>query len=159
MVNPAVEVNSAIAGRVMRDVARKPVSVLEEVIEHCYRPRKADAARALASVFTEAEEAYFGQWREAPFKEQHKLEMPGEFTLGVLFGTQPDPAAFLLEPFLDAKGRAACKAGLRSALGHLEALDGRFDDGGRIERMARCMTVMLHLLTTVMLAKGEAWAE
>ena len=159
MLNPAAEVNSAVAGRVMRDVSREPAGVLEEVIEDYYRPRKPDAAGALASVFLEAEEAYFGQWRDAPFREQHKVEMPGEFTLGVLSGTQPDPAAFLLEPFLDAAGRAACKSGLRSALGHLEALDGQFDDGGRVERMARCMTVMLHLLTTAMLAKGEAWAD
>jgi len=159
MVNPAVEVTSAVAGRVMRDPSAEPMSVLEEVVEHYYRPRTAGACQALVQVFAEAEEAYFGQWDEARFKEVHKAEMPGEFTLGVLFGTQPDPAAFLTEPFLDAAGRAVCKTGLVSALGHLMALDGQFEDRGRIERMTHCLTIMLHLLTTVMLAKGEDWAS
>ena len=89
----------------------------------------------------------------------HKNEMPGEFTLGVLFGTIPDPAGFLTEPFLDSQGRAACKSGLKKALAAVGPLQGQFDDGGRLGRISRCLTVMLHLLTTVMMVKGEGWAE
>jgi hypothetical protein len=143
----------------MRDPMRDPREALEEVIQVYYKPRTGDACRQLADVFLAAEEAYFGQWDEARFKEQHKLEMPGEFTLGVLFGTCPDPAAFLLDPFLDAEGRVACKAGLKTALRDLAAVEGELDDEGRTARMARALTTMLHLLTTVMLVKGEAWAD
>lgn len=159
MLNPAVELNTAVAGRAMCDVARDPDAILEEAIEARYRPRTPGARRALAQVYLAAEEAYFGQWDEARFKEQHKAEMPGEFTVGVLFNTCPDPATFLVEPFLDAPGRAACKAGLKGALRDLAAIEGDFQDAGRIERMTRSISVMLHLLTTVMLMKGEAWAD
>jgi hypothetical protein len=159
MINPAVEVNSAVAGRVMRDVGRDAREVLEEVIAVYYQPRSTEACRRLAGVYVAAEEAYFGQWDPARFAQQQRLEMPGEFTLGALFNTSPDPAAFLVEPFLDAAGRAACKAGLRTALAELVPIAGEFGDGGRIERMTRCMTVMLHLLNTVMLAKGEPWLD
>lgn len=159
MLNPAVEITDAVAGRVMCDVTRDPMDVLEEAVERYYRPRKAGAGRALAEVFLEAEEAYFGQWDPARFHVQQKIEAPGEFCLGALFGTVPDPAAFLLEPFLDAKARAACKAGLKQALAHLAAIEDQFRDEGRIERMTHGLTIMLHLLTTMMLAKGEAWAE
>lgn len=159
MVNPAVEINTAVAGRMLCDPSRSPLDALEDAIDRYYRPRRANARRALAEVFLEAEEAYFAQWDEARFKELHRLEMPGEFVLGGLFGTVPDAAAFLLEPFLDKPGRAACKTALKQALAHLQSLGPSFDDDGRIDRMARCITVMLHLLTTAMQARGEAWAE
>ena len=157
MINPAVEVNSAVAGRVMCNPSRKPEEALEEVIEVYYRPRRAAARQKLAQVYLSLEEAYFGQWQEARFKEVHKLEMPGEFCLGGLFGTTPDPTLFLLEPFLDPAGRAACLAGLKRALADLAAIRRDFRDDGRVERLVRSCTVMAHLLATTMNAKGEPW--
>jgi len=159
MINPAVELNAAVAGRVMGDVSRDPREVLEEVIERYYQPRGAEAGGRLADVYLAVEEAYFGQWDEARFKEQHKLEMPGEFTVGVLFNTSPDPATYLLEPFLGTEGRVACKTGLKAALNDLMGIAGDFDDHGRIERLTRCLITMLHTLTTIMLVKEEAWAD
>ena len=159
MINPAVEVTSAVAGRVMCDPSREAEEVLEEVIERYYKPRSADARRKLAESYLTLEEAYFGQWREERFKEQHKLEMPGEFCLGGLFGTSPDPAGYLLEPFLDVAGRAAMRAGLRTALAELGAIRGDFHDEGRLERLVQSSTIMTHILTTIMLVKGEAWAD
>ena len=159
MVNPAVEVNSAVAGRVMADVTRGVDDVLAEVIKTYYGPRSPEAAGSLAEVFLTAEEAYFGQWDEARFHETQQLEMPGEFMIGALFGTIPGPAACLSEPFLDAEGRVACKAGLKEALATLQTLEGQFDDAGRTDRIHRCLTTWLHMLTTVMCIKGEGWAE
>ncbi len=156
MVNPAVEVTSAVAGRIMCNPGRQPMDALGEVIDVYYRPHNVHAHQTLIDVFQGVEEAYFGQWREEPFRKHYGLEMPGEFILGHLFGTQPDAANFLAEPFLDGPGRAACSAGIKGAIGQLIAISGQAEDGGRIERMIRALAVMHHLLATVMMAKGEA---
>ena len=83
------------------------------------------------------------------------MEMPGEFCLGPLFGASPDPAAFLLEPYLTADGRRNLRQGLLAALRDLSSLDGQFHDGGRLARMQRAVQVMCQLLTTAMTARGE----
>ncbi len=157
MVNPAVEINSAVAGYMMCDPGRDPREALEEAIEVHYRPHSAEVRQRLADVFLSVEEAYFGQWREESFNEQQNLEMPGEFIMGNLFGTQPDAATFLAEPYLEAPERAVFSAGIKAALAELATLSGQAEDGGRIERMTRALAVMHHLLTTVMMARGEAW--
>ena len=157
MVNPAVEVNSSVAGRIMCDPGRDAGDALEEVIEVYYRPRSADVRRKLADVFIAVEEAYFGQWKAEAFHQTWRLEMPGEFIVGNLFGTQPDAATFLAEPYLDADARVACGAGIRAALAELQPLIGQAEDDGRIERMIRALSVMHHLLATVMMARGEPW--
>jgi hypothetical protein len=158
MVNPAVEVTSAVAGRIMCAPQRDPREVLEEVVELYFRPRNAEVRRRLADVFVGVEEGYFGQWQEAPFKETHRTQMPGEFCLGHLFGHCPDAALYLAEPYLDAAGRVACSAAIRSALAELAELSGQAEDDGRIERMTRALAAMHHLLATLMGAKGENWA-
>lgn len=159
MVNPAVEVNSAVAGRVMADVTRDPRSVLEEVIELYYRPCSAEAGQHLAQAFVDLEEAYFGQWNEQRFQETQNLEMPGEFMVGTLLNTSPDAATHLGEPYLDADGRAAYRQGLKAALAALEQLTGQFDDEGRLDRMTRCVAMIHHQLATFMLARGEPWMD
>jgi len=157
MINPAVEVNSAVSGRVMSDAGRDPREVLEEVIDAHYKPRRPGAARTLAELYVRAEEAYFGQWHEEAFRELHKMEMPGEFVLGLLFGTTPDPMTHLKEPFLNTEGRLACQKGLEGVLKDLAAIEDEFDDEGRIERMTRSIALSLHALNTIMDCKGEAW--
>jgi len=159
MLNPAVEINSAVIGRMMCDVTRDPVAVLNEVIEVCYEPRSRATAEELGRIIVAVEDAYFGQWDEALFKKQHGLEMPGEFCLGPLFNTSPDPAAYLMEPFLTADGRLALKEGLKAALRDLAAIQDEFHDHGRMARLKRSIGVMCQLLTSIMLAKGEAWAN
>ncbi|MGQ9731123.1 MAG: hypothetical protein ACUVX8_07590 [Candidatus Zipacnadales bacterium] len=61
MLNPAVEGNSAVAGRIMCDTTRNLREVLEEVIQAYYKPGTVEACAKLAEVFLTAEEAYFGQ--------------------------------------------------------------------------------------------------
>ncbi|MGQ9731122.1 MAG: hypothetical protein ACUVX8_07585 [Candidatus Zipacnadales bacterium] len=85
--------------------------------------------------------------------------MPGEFCLGALFNTSPDPACYLTEPFLDAEGRAACQEGLKRALGEVLSIASEFTDTQRMKRVIRCLHTMLHMLTTVRLVKRESWAD
>jgi len=159
MINPAVEVNSAVAGRIMGEVTRDPRDVLEEVIEIYYQPRNTEACQHLADIFLDLEEAYFGQWDERRFKDMEHVEMPGEFCVGALLNTSPDAALFLAEPFLDAAGRTAYRQALKKALGELPGLAGELDDAGRLERMTRCLALTHHLLATLMMAKGEPWMD
>jgi hypothetical protein len=143
----------------MCDVTRDPREVLEEVIETYYQPRSAEARAKLADVFLTAEEAYFGQWNVERMKEQQKLEPPGEFCVGLLFGLSPDLIGILWEPFLDAEGRAACRKGMIAALKQLLEIDRDFGDRARIERLTRALTITIQFLATIMGAKGEGWAE
>ncbi|MFA6107979.1 MAG: hypothetical protein WDA75_04330 [Candidatus Latescibacterota bacterium] len=155
MVNPAVEINSVVAGLTMQDVGRDPLDILREVIETRYRPRVPSAGEELARILVALEEAYFGGWEARRFRDEQGMEMPGEFCLGPLFGTSPDPAAFLLEPYLTADGRRNLRQGLLAALRDLSGLDGQFQDQGRLARMQRAVQVMCQLLATAMAARGE----
>jgi len=159
MINPAVEINSACAGRIMGDVTRDPMAVLEEVITTYYRPRQAGGARRLAEVVGNLEEAYFGRWNEQRFKDAHGVEMPGEFCIGTLFNTSPDAALHLGEPYLDADDRASYRQALKQGLDDVAALAGEFDDEGRLDRMSRCLAMTHHLLATLMMGRGEAWMD
>jgi hypothetical protein len=155
MVNPAVELNSVVSGLTMRDVSRDPLDVLREAIASHYRPRSHGAGEELVRILVDLEKAYFGGWDARRFREQQRMEMPGEFCLGPLFGTSPDPAAFLLEPYLTTDGRRDLGHGLRTALRDMAGLDGQFRDGGRLVRMQRAVQVMCQLLATAMAALGE----
>lgn len=159
MDNPAVEVNSAVAGRIMCDVTRDPREALEDVIQTYYRPRSSEARAKLADVFMTAEDAYFEQWDAERIKEWHKLEPPGEFCVGLLFGTSPDLIGILWEPFLTAEGRAACRRGMIAALRQLLDIHDKFGDRNRIDRLTRALTITIQFLATIMGAKGEAWTD
>ena len=159
MDNPAVEVNSAVAGRLMCNVTRDPREALEDVVQTYYHPRSAHARAKLADVFLTAEEAYFDQWNLERMKEQQKLEPPGEFCVGLLFGLSPDLIGILWEPFLDAEGRTACRKGMIAALKQLLEIEHEFADRARIERLTRALTITIQILGTIMGAKGEPWTD
>jgi hypothetical protein len=84
----------------------------------------------------------FGRWDSKRFAAVGR-PMPGELHLTDLFGTSPGPALFLLEPFLNAEGRQAYKKRLVAILQDLANLEGSFDDGGRLTRIQKSITVML----------------
>ena len=159
MINPAVEVNSAVAGRIMQDTSRDGREVLEEVIDLYYGPRDESARARLAGVFVGVEDAYFGNWSTARIEAALGMEVPGELCLGPLFNTAPDPASYLLEPFLVTEGRVALKNALRQAISDATELGHDVRDTERLARVKRCLTLMAQSLTTVMLVKGEAWAN
>ena len=73
-----------------------------------------------------------------------------------LAGTAPGPALYLLEPFLDAEGRRAYKKRLIAGLQELAGLEGRCDDGGRLARIQKAITVTLTTLDTIRAAKKES---
>ncbi len=113
VINPGVELNIAAAGRILADTRRPVEDVLAEVVTLYYRPRDADARKKLVDLFRRSEDAYFGRWDPARFAAAGRA-MPGELLLTDLFGTEPGPARYLLEPFLDADGRRGYRDDTRS---------------------------------------------
>ena len=154
--NPGVEVNVAFGGRMMCDVERSVDDVLAEVLEILYRPKTSEAHRKLVEVFQRAEEAYFAGWDDARIREAHRVPPPGELHLTPLFGASPGPPEYLSDPFLTTEGRAAYKAGLIACLNDVQQLHGRFNDGGRIQRIETCLMNTLGDLNTLAHGKGEA---
>ncbi len=139
MINPAVEVNTAVAGRLLCDTTRSAEDALAEVIELYYRPKTASAHKKLVDVYNRAEDAFFGSWPEAAKKNPHR---PGEFHLEPLFGTAPQKSIYL-EQCLTAKGRAQYRKGLISVLEALAKLEDQCDDDGRIQRIRTCVISVL----------------
>jgi hypothetical protein len=109
----------------------------------------------LVDVFLRSEEAYFGQWNPKTFAVRGRT-MPGELHLTDLFGTTPGPATYLLEPFLDAPGRGEYKKQLLASLREIGELDGKLDDGGRLTRIQKSITVALTMIESIRAAKHEA---
>jgi hypothetical protein len=154
VINPGVEVNIAVGGRILTDTRRTVEDVLSEVLALYYRPRDPAAQRKLVDVYLRAEDAYFGRWDPARFAAAGR-PMPGELHLTDLFGTAPGPATYLMEPFLDAGGRREYKERLIAVLRDLDDLEGRCDDRGRLARIQKAITVTLTLLDTIRAAKKE----
>jgi len=154
VVNPGIELNVAVGGRILSDTRRSVEEALAEAIDLYYKPKGPAALKALVDLMLRAEEAYFGQWDPKAFAAQGR-PMPGELHLTDLFGSTPGPAHYLLEPFLSAEGRRAYKRQLVALLKDLERLDGQCADDGRLERIRKGMAFTLNLLDTVRCAKGE----
>ena len=131
MINPAVEVNTAVAGRLLVCTQRDVQDALEEVIEVYYHPRSADARRGVAQVFCMAEDAFFDSWSEELKKDPHR---PGEFYLERLFGDSPQRTLYL-EQCLTPQGRESYRKGLIAVLDRLSSLDGQCRDEGRLGRI------------------------
>jgi hypothetical protein len=155
VINPGVEANIAIGGRILVDTRRQVDDVLREVVELYYQPRDPDAGAKLVQLFLHGEDAYFGQWDPARFTSKG-LAMPGELHLSDLFGTAPGPATYLLDPFLDASGRREYKKGLIAILEELPTLKTRFRDQGRLDRIEKSITITLTVLDSIRAAKGES---
>jgi len=155
VINPGVELNIAVGGRILADTRRTVADALEEVIALSYRPRNSAATKKLVGVFLRAEDAYFGAWDPARFQAQGR-PMPGELHLTDLFGIAPGPALYLLEPFLDAHGRREYKKRLIEVLQDLQGVADGFDDAGRLARIQKAITVTLTMLDTIRSAKKES---
>lgn len=146
MINPAVEVNTAVAGRILRDVNRDPRGVLEEVVEQLYRPRNAASLQKVCDVFARVEEGYFGRWNPDAIEEAHKLDLPGEFSGWGLFGEEPEIPAHLCEPFLDKAGRAAYKDELIACLKDLEDIKPDLAETERTSRVVEALLLTVQFL-------------
>ena len=154
VVNPGVELNVAVGGRILSDTRRSVEDALAEVIAMYYKPKSPAAQKSLVELVLRAEDAYFGQWEPKQFAARG-TPMPGEIHLTDLFGAAPGPARYLMEPFLTADGRRAYKRQLVTLLKDLERLEGMLDDGGRLERMRRGMAFTLNLVDTIRCCKSE----
>jgi hypothetical protein len=85
---------------------------------------------------------------------------PGEFKFNdALFGFSPDPALYLLEPYLNADGRSAYKKRLVAILKELPGLASSLDDGGRLERIERAIGLTISFINTIGACKNEPWSN
>jgi hypothetical protein len=155
VINPGVELNIGVGGRILADTRRTVADALEEVIALSYRPRNSAATKKLVEMFLRAEDAYFGEWDAARFQAQGR-PMPGELHLTDLFGTAPGPALYLLEPCLDADGRREYKKRLIQVLQDLQGVADGFDDDGRLARIQKAITITLTMLDSIRSAKKES---
>ena len=158
VINPGVEINKLAGFMALADVTRSWEDILAEIIETKYRPKTPEAGRRLREIICGVEDGFFTQWETADqrFFETWKIPPRCEWKLNdALFGTSPDPAMYLLEPYLTPEGRKQYKASLVVSLATLDAIRHDFQDDGRVERMRRCLILSCHLVNTVMAAKGE----
>ena len=154
IVNPGVEVNLAVGGRLMCDVSREIDDVLVQVLEERYKPKSPQAVRKLADVFLKPEAAYFSHWDEAAIEKHDKVPPPGELHLGPLFGDSPGAATYVNEPFLNPEGRKAYRDALLIAYDTLQACANDFDDQGRIGRMSKCIMNTVADVETLQLGRS-----
>lgn len=139
MINPAVEINTAIAGRLLADPHRSFEDTLAEAIEVYYKPVNTRAGQRLAEVFLKAEDAFFDNWPEEAKKNPYR---PGEFHLEPLFADAPGRSMYL-EQCLTPKGRGAYREGLLSVLRMLEGIEPDCRDERRIARINACIASVL----------------
>ena len=171
LANPSTEINVFCNGRLLQDVRREPAEVLREAIDVLYRPRSRGDGDRLAEVFLRAEGAFFDSWSprrnwglpdaytdgiEGLFEwsvEHPERAVPGELFLEPLLGSEPGFPVYL-SVHMTREGRK----GYRRELGELRKMVSRlgrgFDDGGRIERIRRCLEGVLGDLDAVDAVKG-----
>ncbi len=135
MINPAVEINTAVAGRLLCNPRRDVQDALEDAVDLYYRPKNADTRRAVAEVFTMAEDAFFDNWADTAKQDPHR---PGEFHVETLFAESPQKSMYL-EQWLTPKGRGLYWKGLTAVLNRLPSLEGQCRDEGRLERIKTCL--------------------
>ena len=160
--NPSTEVNIAFGGGMMTGI-RKPVEqVLEDTLEHLYRPKSSASLRTLVSIFEKAESAYFEQWDEKAMQQSNQADgsvepqpAPGELHLTNLFGASPGAAQYLMEPYLNTNGRLRYKQGLISVYKDLLTIEDGFDDRGRISRIKQGISETLVDINNIAQSKKE----
>src|SRR5262249_45999602 len=148
VINPGVEMNIAVGGRTPAHPHPAVGDGLAGGVAASHQPRDSAAAQALVERVLPARGAHSWQWGP-PRSAAPRRSMPGELHLTDLFGTAPGPALYLLEPFLDADGRREYKQRLIAVLQDLVGLEGRCDDGGRLARIQKAITVTLTMLDTI----------
>lgn len=137
-------------------------AVLQDTLEHLYRPKTSASLRRLLDIFERAESAYFDQWVEGDMQEldqadgsMHTRPAPGELHLTNLFGASPGAAQYLMEPYLNATGRLRYKQGLISVYKDLLTIEDAFDDRGRIPRIKQGIAETLVDLNNIAQCKKE----
>ncbi|MGC2398740.1 MAG: hypothetical protein WA510_03105 [Acidobacteriaceae bacterium] len=154
--NPSTEANMSFGGRFMNNIEKNVDDVLAETLENLYRPKSDAALRKLVSIYEAAENAYFDQWNLKRISEVIKRPAPGNFHITNSFGASPGAAEYLMEPYLDTRGRLRYKQGLISIFKYLEAIKDDFYDNGRISRIKFGISETLIDLNTIAKCKNES---
>jgi len=155
VLNPSTEVNIAFGGRMMTDISKSIEDTLAETLEHLYRPRNSAALHKLVEIYQRAESVYFDQWNSEIILAAQKAPEPGELYLTNLFGSTPGAATYLLEPYLDGKGRLSYKSGLIEILKDILTIGDDFDDEGRIGRIKEGIGETLVDINNIATCKNE----
>ena len=154
MINPGVEINTAVSGRILSDVTRNPEEVIEEVITEYYEPRTTEAGKTLAGIFGRIEDGYFGRWNAEEIKKAHNLEVPGEFMGWGLFGEEPEVPGHFNEPWLDKAGRLAYKDELIGVLRDLNTIKADLFNKERTARLTDALTLTVQFLKSCIAYKA-----
>jgi hypothetical protein len=155
VMNPSTEVNIDFGGRMMTNIAKSVEGVLSESLERLYQPKDQSALRKLVEIYLTAENVYFDQWNADSILAAQKAPLPGELHLMNLFGATPGAATYLMEPFLDTEGRLNYKQGLIAVLKDILAIDGDFNDQGRIGRIKHGISETLVDINNIARCKDE----
>ena len=166
LANPSTEMGVFCNGRQLEDPSRGAAEVLAEAIDLLYRPKRGEDNRRLQEVFLRAERAFFASW-----SPDRARGLPDPYTDGIepLFGWSKDdlerarPGELFLEPILatapgfpvylavhmNRGGRSRYRGELQDLSKAVVGLAGRFRDGGRVERIRRCLGGVLRDLDAV----------
>jgi hypothetical protein len=156
VANRSTEVNIAFGGRLMNDVDKSVEDVLAEVLESLYQPKKPASLRKLVGIFQQAETSYFAQWNRERIAEFTGRPAPSNFHITNSFGATPGAAEYLMEPYLDTSGRLKYKRALVEMYTNLEAIQGDFEDKGRIRDIKRGIAEALVDINNISYCKNEA---
>ena len=166
LVNPSTEINVFCNGRLLGDIRREPADVLGEAIEALYRPKSQGDGDRLGELFLRAERAFFDAWTprrnwgltaaytdgiEGLFEwsEEHPgRAVPGELFLEPLLGSEPGFPVYL-SVHMTREGRGKYRRELQDLRKSVSGLGRGFEDGGRIERIGRCLGNVLKDLDAV----------
>ncbi len=161
VMNPSTEMNIAFGGILMNDARMSLDDVLAKALDLLYKPQNPAAHRKLVDIFQRAENVYFSQWDPKRFLEhegvpgQEKRPQPSNLRLAPPFGASPGPTTYLMDPFLDTKGRRAYKGGLVSILKDILSIEQRFSDNGRLGRIKDAIEHTLMAINNIAFCKGE----
>jgi hypothetical protein len=154
--NPSTEVNMAFGGRMMTSTERSVEDVLADTLEHLYRPKNNVALRKLVAIYEQAENTYFDQWNVERILEAINRPAPGNFHITNSFGASPGAAEYLIEPYLDTKGRLQYKQGLISIFKEIVTIEDDCDDKGRIGRIKYGISETLVDINNIARCKNES---
>ena len=155
VMNPGTEVNIDFGGRMMTNIGKSNEDALSETLEHLYKPKNQAALRKLVEIYLKAENIYFDQWNAERILAGLKEPMPGELHLINLHGSTPGAATYLMEPYLDTDGRLKYKQGLIAVLKDIIAIDGDFNDEGRLGRIKHGISETLVDINNIAKCKDE----
>jgi hypothetical protein len=144
--NPGDEMSLQVAGRLLRDPSGDWRAMLAEAIHETYKPVSAEAAHALADVFTRAEAAYFDN--------ATALNRIGTISMEPLISDHVGEPVYLLQ-HMDLAGLARYEQELTAVQAVAHGLVSAVADRDRVDRIIRCIDGALRDIALAVARLGE----